>query len=372
MKVNVDSISNTVKLLIYKENPTLLEQVDFDNDAIFFEPLLFAYFNSKKDNLFAIEMLLEITQGYVIAKVPLVLEESFNKQGIAYVPNCGYFDKDGNELEGIFKIDEFEILKEMHPVLERYFVEYYKGHIVNPKPQFASVWKDNYQELEKAILIVKEHLPVFYEELILANKKIYLHNNPKILNFASIETLGMLYFYVLGNNNLIYYIEELIHQGSHNYLYYVVHNRKEYFKIDVDNIIMRDLTQQDWDYRNIYGAFHGLYTVTQRVECFDILLSKNVFSNREKHELLGRLVDQFSRFRTGLELLNLEEVYTPKGIECYNALDQKCMNFLHKYKKLEQEFDLSNRDLDFRYNDFCTLNPYDLFLEKDKKNHYQF
>ena len=75
---------------------------------------------------------------------------------------------------------------------------------------------------------------------------------------------------------------------------------------------------------------------------------------------------------SGMRSGQAQEFLSQQGIECYNALDQKCMNFLHKYKKLEQEFDLSNRDLDFRYNDFCTLNPYDLFLEKDKKNHYQF
>ncbi|WP_396177576.1 hypothetical protein [Flavobacterium sp.] len=365
-------IINTIKLLIYKENPSLLEKVDFEDDNIFLDPLFFAYFNSKKGDLFSSELLCEIMQGYFVEKESLILKASYNKAGVAYVPCIGYFDQENRKVEDILKVDHFEILKEIHPVLERYFVEYYKGHIVNPKPQYASAWREKYQELEKAILIIKEHLPVFYEELVFANKKIYLHNNPKILNFASIETLGMLYFYVLGNNNLIYYIEELIHQGSHNYLYYVVHNRKEYFKIDVDNIIMRDLTKQDWDYRNVYGAFHGLFTVTQRVECFDILLTKNVFSGREKHELLGRLTDQFSRFRTGLELLNLDEVYTPRGIEYYHALDQKCMNILQKYKKLHQEFDLSNRDLDFRYEDFCTLNSYESFLEKDRNNYYQF
>jgi hypothetical protein len=311
-------------------------------------------------------------QGYFVAKEPLFIQESFNKNGIAYIPHLGYFNKNNEKLEDILKIDNFEILKECPPVLYNYFVEFYKGHIVNPKPTHHSVWQNNYQELEKAILIIKDHDPHFYEELVFANKRIYLHDNPKILNFASIETLGMLYFYVLGNNNLIYYIEELIHQGSHNYLYYVVHDRKEHFKIDVDNIIMRDLTKQDWDYRNVYGAFHGLFTVTQRVECFDILLSKNVFSGREKHELLGRLTDQFSRFRTGLELLNLEEVYTEKGIEYYNTLDQKCMKILHKYKKLEKEFDLSNRDLDFRYEDFCKLNSYESFLEKNNNKYYQF
>lgn len=369
---NQTELVNTIKLLIYKENPSLLEKVDFEDDNIFLEPLLFAYFNSKKENLVATELLTEIMQGYFVEKEHLQIEHSYNKEGIAYIPNIGYYNSQKEKIEDILKVENLEILKECPSVLDKYFVEFYKGHIVNPKPKHTSVWQNAYQELEKALLTIKVHLPHFYEELIFANKRIYMHDNPKILNFASVETLGMLYFYVLGSNNLIYYIEELIHQGSHNYLYYTVHNKKEYFKIDVENIIMRDLTKQDWDYRNVYGAFHGLFTVTQRVECFDILLSKNVFSGREKHELLGRLADQFSRFRTGLELLNLEEVYTSKGIEYYNELDQKCINILNKYKKLEQEFDLSNRDLDFRYNDFCTLNPYEIFLEKDKHNHYQF
>ena len=193
---NQTEITNTIKLLIYKENPTLLEKVDFEDDNVFLEPLLFAYFNSKKDNLFATEMLTEIMQGYFVKKEPLQIEHSYNKDGIAYIPNIGYFNNKKEKVEDVLKIDEFEILKENHPVLDKYFVEFYKGHIVNAKPTHHSVWQNNYQELEKAILIVKEHLPQFYEELIFANKRIYLHDNPKILNFASVETLGMLYFYV--------------------------------------------------------------------------------------------------------------------------------------------------------------------------------
>ncbi|MBE9490302.1 MAG: hypothetical protein IMY67_08425 [Bacteroidetes bacterium] len=182
----------------------------------------------------------------------------------------------------------------------------------------------------------------------------------------------MLFFYVIGDENLIYFIEELIHQGSHNYLYYVVHNRKDYFKIDVNNLIMRDFTKQQWDYRSIYGAFHGLFTVTQRVECFDKLLTQNIFSGREKHELLGRLTDQFSRFRTGLELLDFNEAYTEKGIQFYNELDTKCGSILKKYARLKKEFNLSNRDLDFRYDDFCKLNPFEDFLIKDEKRIFNF
>lgn len=369
---NKESIVNTIKILIYNADPEILEKIDFDDEDLFLEPLLFSFFSNKENKLFPKEILEEILQGYFIKKEEPKLKYSFNKNNIAYIPNLGHYDKQQNLIEPILKKGDFEIIKEVHPLLEKYFVEFYKGHIINENPKHNSVWKDNNKEVFKAIDIIKQELPEFYKELIFANRAIYLHDNPKILNFTTIETLGMLYFYVIGKNNLIYFIEELIHQGSHNFLYYVVHNRKEYFKIDVDNLIMRDYTKQQWDYRNIYGAFHGLVTVTKRVECFDILLQKNVFTGREKHELLGRFTDQFARFRTGLGLLNFNEVYTKKGIELYNEYDAICLKIFKKYKKLITTFDLSNRDVDFRYNDFCKLNPYKDFLEKDKEGYFTF
>lgn len=372
MIVDKTKIVNTIKLLLYKEKPSLFEKVDFEDDAIFLEPLLFAYFNSKKDNIFSKEMLIEIMQGYFIEKEPPYLKDSFDKNDIAYIPNLGYYDKVGTKIENILKIEGFEVLKTCHPLFDKYFTEDIDEHIVNRIPNHNSVWRENYKELEKAIEIIKLYLPNFYNDLFFANKRIYLHDNPKILNFTSIETLGMLFFYVIGKNNLIYFIEELIHQGSHNFLYYVVHNRKDYFKIDVDNIIMRDLTKQNWDYRNVYGAFHGLFTVTQRVENFDFLLSKNVFTGSERHELLARMADQFGRFRTGLELLCLDEVYTEKGKQFYIDLDAKCATILSKYSKLIDYFDTSNPEPEFRYEHFCNLNPIDDYYKKESEGFFNF
>ncbi len=364
---------NTVKVLLYKENLNLIEKIKFDDDEIFLDPILFSYFNSKKNNKFPKKILNEILQGYFFIKAPPNVTYSLNKNQVAYIPKIGYFKKNQKTpYDSILVKGDFEIVKEIHPTQEKYFTEFYKGHTLNQYPEHNSVWKSHYKEVFNAIDIIKKHIPQFYNELAFANKKIYLHDNPKILNFTSIETLGMLHFYVIGESNLIYFIEELIHQGSHNFFYYLIHDRKDYFKIDVENLLMRDFTKQKWDYRSIYSAFHGLYTVTQRVVYFDKLLVKNVFSGREKHELLGRLTDQFSRFRTGLELLNLEKTYTPKGMKLYNRLDKKCASILKKYAMLTDEFDLSNRDVDFRYDVFYKQNLYEDFQTKDLNNYYKF
>lgn len=367
---NKINIINTIKILLYKENPSLLEKVNFDDDDVFLEPLLFSYLNSKKQNLFSSEILEEIMQGYFKEQKNVVIKHTFNINNISYIPKVGYFDKNKRMLEPILELDHFEIIKEIHPVLEKYFVEYYRGHIKNQNPVHNSVWEDNYIELKQAITILKEYLPEFYKEFLFANRKIYLHDNSKILNFTSLESLGLICLYVLGRDNILYYIEELIHQGSHNFLEYVMYQKKDFFKIDSENSMMKTYTKQDWDYRDIYGAFHGLYTVTRRVECFDMLLSKNIFSGKEKHELLGRLTDQFSRFRTGLELLDINEIYTEKGADLYRNLDYRCEIILEKHQYLKDTFDMSNRDLDFRYEDFCKLNPIENFYNKDSKNYF--
>jgi hypothetical protein len=66
-----NDIINTIKLLLYKEKPTLFEYLDFENDKIYLNQLLFAYFNSKKDGLFSSNILIEILQGYFIDKKQL-------------------------------------------------------------------------------------------------------------------------------------------------------------------------------------------------------------------------------------------------------------------------------------------------------------
>ena len=50
----------TLQLLLYKENPAIFEKINLEDESIFLEPLLFAYFNSKKDNSFSQDLLLEI------------------------------------------------------------------------------------------------------------------------------------------------------------------------------------------------------------------------------------------------------------------------------------------------------------------------
>lgn len=101
-------------------------------------------------------------------------------------------------------------------------------------------------------------------------------------------------------------------------------------------------------------------------------MSKNVFSGKQKHELLGRLSDQFTRFKTGIELINLDVVYTNLGRIFHEDLIRKGENIENKYFKLKILFDLTNLGIDFRYEDFCKLNTVDDFYKKEVQGFFNF
>ncbi|HRP88532.1 MAG TPA: hypothetical protein PKX92_00700 [Edaphocola sp.] len=73
-----------------------------------------------------------------------------------------------------------------------------------------------------------------------------------------------------------------------------------------------------------------------------------------------------------MELLIKEDVYTAEGINLYDYYDNICKRVLKKYNLLSKEFDLSHRDLDFRYEAFCKLNSFEKFLEQEKNDYFKF
>ena len=87
-------IADTLKILIYKENPDLIKYLDLDNDEIFLDPFLFTYFFHKKNSLPPSTELWEILQGYVIEIEDISINDLSYKNNIAYLPNLGYFKKE--------------------------------------------------------------------------------------------------------------------------------------------------------------------------------------------------------------------------------------------------------------------------------------
>ena len=73
-----------------------------------------------------------------------------------------------------------------------------------------------------------------------------------------------------------------------------------------------------------------------------------------------------------MELINLDVVYTDLGKTFHEELIKKGENIENKYAKLKILFDLTNLEIDFRYEEFCKLNSIDDFYKKETQHFFNF
>jgi len=291
IKLNRAKLSDSIKILVLK---SLKKTEYFDSeDELFLNPPLFAHFNYGK---------------------PIEIEET-----LGYINNSDNF----------IQIEDFSILKNRINTTDKYFQEIYRGKLLNDNPIFNSNYQPYVSNLEGAILIIKENLPDLYHLLVLSNRMFFLHDNTSIINFVTFQTQGLLYFHTSTSATKAYFIEELLHQGAHNLLNILLMDKKLFFTVE-PTIRMGKLNDNN-DYRTLYSAVHGLFTVAMRLFSYDILLQKNALCNETKHEIVGRLIDQFSRLNTGIELLDMEKVFTQRGSEFVSRLLILSNNIIKKY-----------------------------------------
>ena len=360
---------NTIKLLIYKENPSLLEKIDFEDDNVFLEPLLFAYFNSKKDNLFTKEMLTEIMQGYFIEKEPLILKESFNKEEIAYVPNLGYFNKEGNKVDDICIIQNTSIELLIHSIihLKTIFNDFNENVLDENKIEISKEISLKYENvLTNALQYIKTSNKSHFDLIEQCCKKIVLFKtDPKNTNsFATINAHGIAFFNVYQEDyDEVFFVDDIAHQTGHIIMTAILFERKKYFLFD-ENQNIGTFTKNKLEYRSFYILFHALYTYYTTFLCLDACLENNCFNKRQTHEAKGRIGFYLQKCKSDLlnfeKVINyhngLQNVLSTEGIEIYQNIENKYFEILEKHKETIQ-FIYINQPYNFTYSEFLKLNP---------------
>ena len=368
MTTNTEFI-NTIKLLLYKENPSLLEKVDFEDDNVFLDPLLFAYFNSKKENMFSKDMLTEIMQGYFIEKEPLLLKESFNNKGIAYVPNLGYFDKQGNKVDDVYIINNTSIELLIHPVthLKHIFKDFNENNIDESKIEISKTQSLRYERsLTNALQYIKTSNKVHYDLIAQCCKKFVLFKtDPKSTNsFATINAHGIAFFNAYQEDyDEVFFVDDIAHQTGHIIMTTILFERKKYFMID-ENQNIRTITKNKSEYRSFYILFHALYTYYTTFLCLDACLENNCFNNKQIHEAKGRIGFYLQKCKSDLlnfeNVINyyngLESVLTSDGIEIFKNITNKYFEVLKKHEEVTL-FKYKNQPYNFTYSEFVKLNP---------------
>ena len=377
-------LSHHVKTLVYKKERDLFDLIDYDNNLAFLEPFCFTFFNSKNIDI----PLHQLLFGYITKSKGVNRLDAFSDEnGCIFLPEIGIIktsvinsklqiekvDKnkfrvffDDKEIENdlsfieYLKNSEIELLCYKHPYYKDYFFEW--DNISNKYSQFPAEYNtkkislENKEKLEKALDLLKKSSPDYFELIEDTNKRIVLFDNLKIRNFVARNIHGMAFIGASNELSEIYFLEEIIHQCGHNVFNAVTAKLSDFFKIDPETSL-EVYSKNPNEYRSIYSTLHGLFTISARIDCFRNTLSLSLDLS-QRHELLGRLADLKRRFRTGLEFINVDEVFTAKGQKLYANLDSYCEEAFIEIGSLADCFDYSNQTgPDFNYNEFLQNNP---------------
>ena len=181
------SMADNVKLLIYKNHPALFELLDFENDDIFLEPLVFAFFNKRSAE--GHDSLESILYGYIAYewRKQIKLTIKTDEFGRSYMPQIGWFITDipnaklelqeplEKSFNLLFKGKEISFELEL-PVkdkssgmeLYKYPIEILNGFFTDRQREVVDIEVENITEanidhFSNALNFFRDHLPEHYE-----------------------------------------------------------------------------------------------------------------------------------------------------------------------------------------------------------------
>lgn len=387
-----NKLIESIKILLYKENKNIFEILDFEDDSIYQEPLLFAYFNSDKTTKIDLNTIL---YGYIKPeKRQKQIQVKSDKLGKIYLPNLGWihtekkeqtctlisdssdnFSLTVNDKKIDFKFEPLEIIEGTSIELLKYPVslldQFYYDPYHNPiDVEIENISRKHLPNLIKAWNLIKRLIPEQYNliESVVIKNVVFNVDTTLRNSFASLSANGISFFNAYQEDyNEVFFVDDIAHQTGHVIFYSIMYNSTEFLKID-ENTTMETLrlASEGFEDRNIRVIFHALYTYHTSFLCLNACLNANVFSGSKKHESLGRIGFYIRKCYKDLSLIENHEkypngskdIFTTNGLIIYDSIKNTFKNTIDLWEKEGVlDFDMSNQPYNFTYSKFVELNP---------------
>src|SRR5690554_39846 len=362
-------IVENIQILLYKDNSSLLEKLDLEDDKPFLEPLLFTYFNAKNDKSLPKDVLEELMQGYFMKKEPLNISYSYGKELLAYLPELGYFNESGQKVQEcyIIKKTQIELLYRPFELLNYVFELASSDDTANEIEMNTSLFEKFIPKIEKAFRLIKENCPQHFKLIEQHCRRVVLFKTkPEITNsFETINALGMAFFNAYQEDyDEIFFIDDIAHQTGHIIMTATLFERKKHFLID-ENEIIKKITQNETEYRSFYILFHALYTYYTTLLCLDACLESRYFDKRQTHEAMGRIGFYLMKYKIDLtnfeKIINyykaVQNILSQEGLEIFKNIVERYFEMQNKYGNQVSVYNYNNQPYNFTYSNFIKLNP---------------
>ena len=369
-------VIDSLKKLLYKRHADIFERLDFYDDGIYQEPLLYTYINQQDP-----KWLDCIIYGYEKEKKEKI-EVFSNSRGIIYIPRIGYFrttacdraiilETKGNEiqlmLDGkrlnyqyepvLYAAHGIEIVKYQHPLLENVFT----GQGTAPSDVIIEdVYKAHTGSFNKGLAIIEACNPAHFQVLLRVLKKVMLFTSERQNSFAVMTAHNMIFLNVNDWDDEIFFADHISHEGAHvNFFTLTYESKYELFKCHF-NTPLENLLSGYGRHHSVYLCFHGLFTFVEITKCLGQCLEKHpengAFSARQIHDINGRFIFHMQRYKTAIGLFESLDILKQDGLEWFSLFKEHYHRLEEKYNKLAPLYSLKGQPYDFNSKIFAEMN----------------
>lgn len=368
-------LAEMMRVLVHNAEPALFERLE-PSDAIFLEPLLFAYFTAKEQRLPLGQLLFgSIPESAKPEKIRVWADH----RGVVDLPGIGYLlTQTSGDLVLVWKGSvgachlrngagsvehvlceplrvegtPVEVCRYGNSLLDRLFVNEEGQRVA---VEIESVVPAHLKHLTSAFRIISQYDSAYYEEMLRVTRKIVLFEGEPN-SFTALATHGIAFLNTREVDDEVFFVEDLVHQCGHLVFSSLTLETQDFLAVEAEAPLRR-LTRDERETRTVYEAFHGVFTEAHMNRCLDICFERRLFAGRQAYELLGRLAYILKRSSRDLRNLGHSEIFTIKGqllmswfTQVYNEISQRQVALL-------SGFDTSNQPYNFSYAKFLELNP---------------
>ncbi|MGP1993919.1 hypothetical protein D9V96_018710 [Zobellia laminariae] len=379
-----------IKILAYKEDSEVFNFVNFDNDTIYLEPLLFAYFNREnKDEKY----IKSILYGYSENRESISVKVKSDIFGRIYVPNLGWIiikeieselflcessgellitDDNGKSidfyLEKLKKINGIgiEILSYSIPLLEQFYFDVDDNRI---QVEIEEITKKHSKNIIKAYWLIKKFAPNHFELILeLAPKCVIFDVNTYLRNsFSTMSAQGIGFYNAYQKDyNEVFFVDDIAHQTGHAIFDVIIYEQSEFFKISSNTVIDKIQRGDFIEDRPVLVVFHALFTYYTTFICLHACIINKALEGRKEHEALGRIAFYLIKCRKDLKIFignsnstnKLSGIFTEKGLAIFGMIEKKWEEMYEVYYPLVKEFNMLGHPYNFTYKIFKEQNPF--------------
>jgi hypothetical protein len=359
-------LAQCMKQLVSNTQGPIVELLDYSDDTAFLEPSLFAYFAHKHAGITLEQILL----GY-LADVSLLPEFTAyaDHRGLVYLPRLGHLETAASNsvvtVQSKTLATQLSRLRCLHgtqielcltrdPLLEPFFRDA-DGCDVRFDLDIAGCHAGT---LDEAFGVFHRVAPELLRCLVAVSRRVVVFRAEELESFATVSAHGLAFLKVTPPDNAteVFFVEDLAHQCGHILFSALTVHREAYLRVD-PHTPLQQLTGTEGEKRDLYTAFHGVFTEALMCIALHSCLAGAVFSGARLHELLGRLSYVMKRFHLDLLSLQDDALFTELG----QFVVSQCGAVFDEVFRCTRDditgFDLRNQSYAFSYERFAALNP---------------